>query len=317
MRREFGIDISVWQKNIDLNKAKNEGVKFAIIRAMYGNAKDTAFESLYNKAKSCGLWVGAYQWGRAVNVAQAKEEAELLIKNCLQKKQFDYPIYYDVEDKLILNKSISEATEIIKAWCDTMESHGYYVGVYMNQSCFNNEVNGSEIAKRYTQWRALWSKEDKKPDAQMWQFGGETNLIRSNRVADIVCDQDYSYVDFPKIIKSGGYNGYSKGTPDTTPTKKTDEEIANEVIDGLWGTGEDRKNKLTQAGYDYYKIQSIVNSKLLNQNIIHYRVKKGDNLYNIAIKYNTTWNKIYNDNKSIIGKNPSLIHEGMILNIRK
>lgn len=30
----------------------------------------------------------------------------------------------------------------------------------------------------------------------------------------------------------------------------------------LWGNGEDRKNRLTQAGYDYNAIQSIVNQKL-------------------------------------------------------
>lgn len=313
--QDFGIDISVWQKNIDLAQAKSEGVKFAIIRAMYGNAKDTAFESLYNRAKSTGLGVGAYQWGRAVNVAQAKEEAELLIEHCLKNKQFDYPIYYDVEDKIILNKSIDDATNIIKAWCDTMESHGYYVGVYMNQSCFNNEVKGSELAKKYTQWRALWSKN--KPDAQMWQFGGETNLIRSNKIANMVCDQDYSYEDFPNIIKSGGYNGYNKNTPEPTPSKKSNEEIANEVINGLWGNGEDRKDRLTQAGYNYYDIQNIVNSKLINNNIIKYTVKKGDNLYNIARKYNTTWLKIYDENKNTIGDNPSLIYPGMILNIRK
>ena len=41
----FGIDISVWQKDMNLNQAKNEGVKFAIIRGAYGNGKDTAFES--------------------------------------------------------------------------------------------------------------------------------------------------------------------------------------------------------------------------------------------------------------------------------
>ena len=41
--------------------------------------------------------------------------------------------------------------------------------------------------------------------------------------------------------------------------KKTDEEIALEVIDGKWGTGMDRKNRLNAAGYDYATIQSIVN----------------------------------------------------------
>lgn len=48
----------------------------------------------------------------------------------------------------------------------------------------------------------------------------------------------------------------------TTANKKSNEEIANEVIKGLWGNGADRKNKLQAAGYDYNAIQKIVNAKL-------------------------------------------------------
>ena len=48
----------------------------------------------------------------------------------------------------------------------------------------------------------------------------------------------------------------------TTSNKKSNEEIANEVIKGLWGNGADRKNKLQAAGYDYNAIQKIVNAKL-------------------------------------------------------
>ncbi len=46
------------------------------------------------------------------------------------------------------------------------------------------------------------------------------------------------------------------------PSKKSNETIAQEVINGAWGNGEDRKNKLSAAGYDYNVIQSIVNQKL-------------------------------------------------------
>lgn len=46
------------------------------------------------------------------------------------------------------------------------------------------------------------------------------------------------------------------------PSKKSNETIAQEVINGAWGNGEDRKNKLSAAGYDYNIIQSIVNQKL-------------------------------------------------------
>lgn len=50
-------------------------------------------------------------------------------------------------------------------------------------------------------------------------------------------------------------------TPSTS-SKKTVNEIADEVIAGKWGNGDDRKNRLSAAGYDYNAIQSIVNQKL-------------------------------------------------------
>lgn len=43
---------------------------------------------------------------------------------------------------------------------------------------------------------------------------------------------------------------------------KSIEEIAQEVIDGLWGNGNDRRERLTAAGYDYAEVQSMVNAIL-------------------------------------------------------
>ena len=40
---------------------------------------------------------------------------------------------------------------------------------------------------------------------------------------------------------------------------KSDIEVAYDVIDGKWGNGQDRINRLRAAGYDPYAIQSIVN----------------------------------------------------------
>jgi len=44
-----------------------------------------------------------------------------------------------------------------------------------------------------------------------------------------------------------------------TATKKSNTEIAKEVIAGKWGNGSTRKKKLAAAGYDYNAIQKIVN----------------------------------------------------------
>lgn len=311
--KRFGIDVSVWQRGMDFNKAKNEGVEFVIMRGMYGNAKDTEFDTNYIKAKNVGLGVGVYQWGRAANVAQAREEAQLLIEHCLKGKIFEYPIYYDVEDTILLNKTKNETTEIIKAWAETIENAGYFAGIYMNQNCFENDVNGYELAELCSQWRAKWTTEDKKPNGvQMWQFGGETNLIRSNKIAGYVCDQDYAYVDLPTIIKEANLNGFNAifSSP-----KKGINELAIEVINGNWGNGDARKKALTNAGYDYNAVQDEVN-RLLNNNETtakYYVVQAGDTLSEIAVANGTTVNQLVSWNNI---KNANLIYVGQKIRVK-
>lgn len=43
-------------------------------------------------------------------------------------------------------------------------------------------------------------------------------------------------------------------------TAKTNQQIAYEILMGKWGNGEERKRRLTEAGYDYNAVQSIVNA---------------------------------------------------------
>ena len=317
--RLFGIDISVWQKDINLSQAKAEGVNFTIIRGAYGNKKDTAFETLYQRAKANGLGVGVYWWTRAVNEAQASEEAQILIDNVLKGKQFEYPIYIDVEDSLLQNLGKAKVDSIITSALTTLEKAGYYAGFYMNRNWYNNYCNGASLSKRFTCWLAQWSSAEVS-NFPMWQFGGETNYQRTNKVAGMTCDQDYCYVDFPSIIKNGGFNGYGKGTPSPAPqpqpSRKSNEEIANEVIAGKWGNGEDRKNRLTQAGYDYNAVQSIVNQKVgagKSSGAEYYTVQKGDNLTKIANRYGTTVNQLVAWNNIA---NPNLIYAGQKLRVR-
>ena len=41
---------------------------------------------------------------------------------------------------------------------------------------------------------------------------------------------------------------------------KPNQIIAQEILDGKWGNGSERRERLTQAGYNYEKVQSIVNA---------------------------------------------------------
>lgn len=46
--------------------------------------------------------------------------------------------------------------------------------------------------------------------------------------------------------------------PQTPQPTKTYYEVAREVVQGKWGNGDERKRRLTAAGYDYDKVQEIV-----------------------------------------------------------
>lgn len=328
----FGIDVSHWQGNFNFKAAKDEGVKFAILKAGGGDAglyQDAKFNTYYEQAKALGLGVGAYFFGAAFSVEQAQREADKFIE-ILRGKQLDYPVYYDVEAKM-LKQDKAILTDIVYAFCERVEKAGFYVGIYASESTFKSKFNYDRLA-RFAGWAAKWSKTRPSGDFGLWQFGGETNKIRSNKVAGVVCDQDFCYVDYPEVIKRLGLNGYMASTPTPAPTpaptptptptpapaptKKSNDEIADEVIAGKWGNGQQRREKLTAAGYNYEEVQSIVNKKTkayINGGAKYYTVKAGDTLSGIAKKYNTTVAKLVDLNNI---KNPNLIIIGQKLRVQ-
>ena len=201
--RRFGIDISKWQKGFDFDKAKADGVEFVILRGAYSFSGDSCFEDFYKTCKKKGIPVGVYHYSMAQTVQDAKNEARLML-SILKGKQFEYPIYLDVEDKTQAKLGKSALTSIIKTYCDTLEKAGYYVGIYSTYSYLNSYTNIAELRK-YDKWIAQWyTHRSFTIDHGMWQFGGETNYLRSNKVAGVVCDQDYAYKDYPTIMRKSG-----------------------------------------------------------------------------------------------------------------
>lgn len=264
----FGVDLSQWQKGISIAKVKAEGAKFAILRAGYtgyGNGvskvKDECFENFYSQCKAQGLGVGAYWYSCATTYDHGKAEAEYMYTNCLKGKSFEYPIAIDVEDTHHQAPAGKSAvTNAIKGFCEYLEAKGYYVAIYSSSSWFTSRMNVNDLTA-YDKWVANWSaSKPSTPTAGLWQFGGSTNKLRSTNIAGMTVDQNYAYYDYPGIMKSKGLNGFKadgSSTP-TTPGKSVD-ELANEVLAGLWGNGDDRKSRLTSAGYDYSAVQARVN----------------------------------------------------------
>lgn len=261
-----GIDLSKWQNPAayPYAQAKTEGFSFAILRAGCGKNKDTVFETHYRNCKNNGFQVGTYWYSYAYSVEEAQIEANTFV-DAIKGKQFEYPVYLDIEDNLIL-KNTTKITrdEIVRTFGRTLEKAGYYFGVYTNKNWFDNYISGKELNKKYDWWIADWRGKDPQGlNYGLWQYGGSSNPIRSAKIGGVVTDQNFALKNYPEIIKKAGLNGFSNsGSVPTDPTRKSTEQLVSEVIAGKWGNGAERQKKLTAAGYNYVEIQRAVNRKL-------------------------------------------------------
>ena len=128
-----GIDVSQWQGDINWGAVKAD---FAILRAGYGRLKsqiDTKFEQNYRNAKAVGMPLGAYWYSYAMSPDEARVEARVFI-DIIKGKQFEYPVYFDVEEQSVFRLGTTAVSNIISAFCDEMEKAGYFVGLYMSAS---------------------------------------------------------------------------------------------------------------------------------------------------------------------------------------
>lgn len=295
---EWGIDVSRWQGNFNFAKAKQEGITFAILKAGGGDAglyKDGKFDRNYAACVQLGIPVGAYFFGQAMDLPTAQKEADYFC-SLIAGKKLDMGVWYDVEAKML---NAGGLVDIVNGFLGRLKERGYECGVYASESVFKGKLKAVTAPR----WIARWSKTKPSIDFKIWQFGGETNLIRSNKVAGVVCDQNYL-----------------QGKPEQPkPQKKSNEEIAQEVLEGKWGNGVERKSRLTAAGYNYSEVQKIVN-KLCQSGVqnplytVEYTVKKGDTLSGIAKRNATTIAAILALNPKI--KDPNKIYVGQKIRVK-
>lgn len=221
----YGIDVSYYQYNIDWDKVKAAGIKYAIIRVGYrgyGNGQlvlDDRFSSYLKGAKAAGLDVGVYFYTQAINTTEAKEEAQFVL-NHIKGYELEMPVYYDIEgvdydsgrlDEANLSKT--QKTALCTAFCDTIKNAGYDAGVYANKSWLTYQIDGAGLAKKYPVWLAHYTTEtDYTGNFDMWQYTGMGSV---SGIA-VYVDMNVRYVadtsvDTPSSLKVTAVNA-SKGT---------------------------------------------------------------------------------------------------------
>lgn len=297
------IDVSKHQGKIDWSKVKDH-IDGAIIRCGYGtdtpSQDDERFKENVEACIKYGIPFGVYLYSYAKTIAGARSEANHVLRLLKPyKDKLSYPVYYDLEEAGTQDGAVERAI----VFGDIIEAEGYWCGIYANQHWWRSYLkNGLE---RFTKWVAKYSSD--KPTGisgtyDMWQYSSKGSVPGINGNVDMnIC-----YRDFPAEIRGG----VKVEAP--VETKKSNEEIAEEVIAGKWSVGIERKNKLTKAGYDYKTIQDIVNDKLTD-NEVWYTVKPDDTLGEIAEKYGTTYQKLAKLNGI---KNPNRIDVGQKIRIK-
>lgn len=221
-----GIDISYCQPTVDWSKV---AVDFCIIQIGGGyvaRKKDAMYESHYAGAKSRGIPVGGYWFTQAMNEQEAREEADICI-DLMKGKQFEFPIWLDLEQDRQFKLGKAKVSAIIRAWLERVEKAGYWVGLYTNLSGLTYYVE-DDIKKRYSVWLAQWDVQKPSIDwAGIWQTGTATVAGFPEPV-----DSDIGYVDYTPQIKAKGLNGYGK-PPKPPEQPDTDAGITVEMtVDG-------------------------------------------------------------------------------------
>jgi GH25 family lysozyme M1 (1,4-beta-N-acetylmuramidase) len=207
-----GIDVSKWQGSIDFEKFKAAGYEFVVIRCNNWDSskncvtKDPYFEQNYARAKSAGLKVGAYYYTWQSTVLGAKEDVGLCLEY-IKGKQFEYPVYYDLEWQKAFSQGRDVCSTMVETFCGAMEKAGYFVGLYISRSPLQCYIT-AEVANRYALWIAEYgvSKPQYSGTYGMWQHTDNGSVPGVGENVDL----DVSYVDYAKLITEGGFNGFPK-----------------------------------------------------------------------------------------------------------
>lgn len=238
-----GIDVSYSQDEPDWDKVKASGeVDFVLIRAGYGreiSQIDSQFERNYSECKRLGIPVGAYWYSYAMNAPEAQQEAKVFLQ-AIKGKQFEYPVYMDLEEPAQFALDKAKCSEIAEAFLSVIEKAGYYAGLYCSTSFLESHISDS-VKSRYILWVAQYnSKCTCKNSYGIWQYNvaghPEYDIIGKGSIPGISakCDMDYCYVDYPAIIKKSGLNGFGVTETEPVPEKpQTEKGTLEKILDHI------------------------------------------------------------------------------------
>ena len=295
-----GLDVSKFQGEVDWERVKAAGYRFAMLRAGYGfNTVDPQFHRNASECNRIGLPIGTYWFCYAATPSSAVQEADGCLDTIAGYK-LEYPVCYDIEQASIdyvsgegVRITPSLAKQLVKSFCDRIEEKGYYAMFYTNK-IFLDQYLGRDIARRYALWYARYADTFDGTDCAMWQYTSQGSVPGISGNVDL----NLSYVDFPSVIRDAGLNRLSGGTPSPSPSPAPSTDYITYVIQpgdtlsgiaARYGTTVSELTRLNGIS-DPDRIYTGNTLKVPESGASYqtYTIRSGDTLSSIAARYGTT-----------------------------
>ena len=223
----LGIDVSKWNKEIDWQSVKEEGIEFAIIRCGYRGAAsgalviDPMYEQNMKGAIDAGIPVGIYFFTQALNEVEAVEEASMVI-SLIEDYDVDYPVFLDSESTGGKGRAdgldAEERTKIHEAFLETVAASGYETGIYASKNWMNDQLDMTDLSE-YKTWLAEYADVPTYDEYyHMWQYTSKGTVDG----IDTHVDLNLCYMNIDTSINhskgAAGYSGVVNGDSGNVPT---------------------------------------------------------------------------------------------------
>ena len=307
-----GIDVSVYQGDIDFEQVKNSGIEVVYIRAGYGfSVTDPKFEENYTNATKTGLKCGAYYFVTARNTEQAYLQATRFAE-LISGKTFAARPAMDFEEFGNLGKNGINIVGL--AFMQKLRELTGIVPILYTDAYNASETWDWNFAQ-FPLWVADYDAEEPYVTSNIWQSYAGFQYSDRGEIPGI-----YGNVDLDRFTSSVFLNGANE----VTPTKSPDAiRYTVKRGDTLWGIA--KKFGVT--------VSAVANANnIRNPNLIYvgevfiiphmtstessgytlYTVRRGDTLWGISRKFGTSINSIVALNGI---KNPNLIYAGEVFKI--
>lgn len=149
------IDVSAYQKKPDWAKVLADGIKGAILRIRDSKGVDASFEYNYKECGKLGIPRGVYRYSYALTVAQAKAEAQEVLRT-LDGRKLELGVWLDLEWSKQRALGSAKVKQLARAWLQVIRAAGYECNIYCNLDWYKGTCGGLDA--QY--WLARYPKND-------------------------------------------------------------------------------------------------------------------------------------------------------------